>query len=251
MSASLKLKPNATSRVLAGHPWVFANEVRGTAAGRTRRRGGGMPRPHGTFPGFGHLQLASSQIVWRRLSRERVALDGAYLRAALERAVARRDRSWVNSSASSGPSPTTCRALWPISLVTRWSCRYRRSRWKSAAQPWATCWPDSAGAKEIIFRNDANDSAARRTGRPRCTRARVPTWEPRWMQDRRFRLLARSPGGTEDGILPRPASAACRRGAVLPPARRVLDAFCNQGVLRAALRAGRGERSVLGPRQRL
>ena len=26
MIASLKLKPNATSRVLAGHPWVFANE---------------------------------------------------------------------------------------------------------------------------------------------------------------------------------------------------------------------------------
>lgn len=89
MSASLKLKPNATSRVLTGHPWVFANECEAL-----------LPAEHdgevvecrdrtGRFLGTG-IYNSKSQIVWRRLSRDRVALDEAYLRAALEKALARR-----------------------------------------------------------------------------------------------------------------------------------------------------------------
>ena len=83
MSASLKLKPNATSRVLGGHPWVFANECEAL-----------LPAEHdgevvecrdrtGRFLGTG-IYNSKSQIVWRRLSRDRVTLDAAYLRAALE-----------------------------------------------------------------------------------------------------------------------------------------------------------------------
>src|SRR3954470_14925486 len=89
MSVSLKLKPNATSRVLTGHPWVFANECEAL-----------LPAEHdgevvecrdrtGRFLGTG-IYNSKSQIVWRRLSRDRVALDEAYLRSALGRAVGRR-----------------------------------------------------------------------------------------------------------------------------------------------------------------
>src|SRR5882672_6776778 len=89
MSVSLKLKPNATSRVLGGHPWVFANECEAL-----------LPSEHdgevvecrdrtGRLIGTG-ICNSKSQIVWRRLSRDRVTLDAAYLRAAFERALARR-----------------------------------------------------------------------------------------------------------------------------------------------------------------
>ena len=71
MSASLKLKPNANSRVLGGHPWVFANECEAL-----------LPAEHdgevvecrdrtSRFLGTG-IYNSKSQIVWRRLSRERV-----------------------------------------------------------------------------------------------------------------------------------------------------------------------------------
>src|SRR3954471_6809434 len=89
MSALLKLKPNAKARVLLGHPWVFANEVEAL-----------LPPEHdgevvecrdrtGRLIGTG-IYNSKSQIVWRRLSRDRVTLDAAYLRAAVSRALARR-----------------------------------------------------------------------------------------------------------------------------------------------------------------
>src|SRR5687767_3630763 len=90
MSASLKLKPNANSRVLGGHPWVFANECEAL-----------LPATHdgevvecrdrtGRFLGTG-IYNSKSQIVWRRLSRDRVALDEPYLREVLTKALARRN----------------------------------------------------------------------------------------------------------------------------------------------------------------
>src|SRR5260221_8321576 len=91
MSATptLKLKPNAKPRVLFGHPWVFANEVEAL-----------LPPEHDgevvecrdradRFLGSG-IYNSKSQIVWRRFSRERAALNADFLRAAVERAVARR-----------------------------------------------------------------------------------------------------------------------------------------------------------------
>ena len=75
---------------------------------------------------------SKSQIVWRRLSRERVTLDAAFFRAAIERAVA--CRAVENARRWFGVSRTTCPESWSISLVTPWSCRFRHSRWK-IAQP--------------------------------------------------------------------------------------------------------------------
>src|SRR3954465_14826001 len=87
--AALKLKANAKPRVIAGHPWVFANEVEVL-----------LPAEHdgsvvecrdrtGRFLGSG-IYNSKSQIVWRRLSRDRVVLDENFLRSAVTAAVARR-----------------------------------------------------------------------------------------------------------------------------------------------------------------
>jgi 23S rRNA (cytosine1962-C5)-methyltransferase len=86
---SLKLRANARPRALHGHPWVFVNEVETL-----------LPPEHdgevvecrdrtNRLIGTG-IYNSKSQIAWRRLSRERVALDAAYLEAAIERALVRR-----------------------------------------------------------------------------------------------------------------------------------------------------------------
>src|ERR1044071_8971465 len=86
---SLKLKANAKPRVLTGHPWVFANQVEKL-----------LPAEHDgevvecrdradRFLGSG-VYNSKSQIVWRRFSRERAALNADFLRAAVARAGARR-----------------------------------------------------------------------------------------------------------------------------------------------------------------
>src|SRR5580658_5856889 len=88
---SLKLKPNANARVLAGHPWVFANEVEALLPAEND---GGVVECRdrtGRVLGTG-IYNSHSQIVWRRLGRERVELNEAWLRGRLERAIARRDR---------------------------------------------------------------------------------------------------------------------------------------------------------------
>src|SRR3954469_18441928 len=89
MSALLKLKPNAKARVLLGHPWVFANEVEALLTAEHDGEVVECRDRTGRLIGTG-IYNSKSQIVWRRLSRERVTLDAAYLRSALERAVARR-----------------------------------------------------------------------------------------------------------------------------------------------------------------
>jgi 23S rRNA (cytosine1962-C5)-methyltransferase len=79
---SLKLRANARPRAVHGHPWVFGNEVEALlppeydgevveCRDRTNR-----------LIGTGIFN-SKSQIVWRRLSRERVTLDAAFFRAAI------------------------------------------------------------------------------------------------------------------------------------------------------------------------
>lgn len=85
----LKLKANAKARVLMGHPWVFANEVEALLPSHCD---GGVVECRdrmGRLLGTG-IYNSRSQIVWRRLSRDRVSLDDGYLRQAIERAMARR-----------------------------------------------------------------------------------------------------------------------------------------------------------------
>src|ERR1039458_2050101 len=105
---SFKLKPNANARVLSGHPWVFANEVEAPLPPECDGEVVECRDRAGRMLGTG-ICNGRSQIVWRRLARERVALDEAYIGAALERAIGRRGR-WAareDKAHASARPPTT------------------------------------------------------------------------------------------------------------------------------------------------
>ena len=241
MSASLKLKPNATSRVLTGHPWVFANECEAL-----------LPAEHdgevvecrdrtGRFLGTG-IYNSKSQIVWRRLSRDRVALDEAYLRAALQKALARRAGSgdfkrlvWSESD----DLPGVVADQFGDTLVVQIQTLAMEKRRTVLSDLLAGL----TGAKEIIFRNDAN--IRKLEGLPAEVHTRSGSaWEPRWVRIDGLDYWLDLQGGQKTGFYldQRQQHAVVAKYAV---GRRVLDAFCNQGSF-ALHCAKAGAASVLG-----
>ncbi len=245
MSASLKLKPNANSRVLGGHPWVFGNECEAL-----------LPAGHdgevvecrdrtGRFLGTG-IYNSKSQIVWRRLSRDRVSLDEAYLRGALMRAVERR-----------GPEPLPQeqfrRLVWsesddlPGVVVDQFGdtlvAQIQTLAMEKRSGIISDVLAELTGAKEIIFRNDAN--IRKLEGLPVEVHTRSgQAWEPRWVAIDGFEYWLDLQGGQKTGFYldQRQQHAVVAKHAA---GRRVLDAFCNQGSF-ALHCAKAGAASVLG-----
>ncbi len=232
-----KLKPNARSRCLTGHPWVFANEVEAlppaehdgeVIEGRDRT---------GRLMGTG-IYNSRSQIVWRRLSRDRVALDAAYLRGALERAIARRAAEGARRLvwSESDDLPGVVVDQFGDTLVVQIQTLAMEKRSALIGDLLAELLQPA----EIIFRNDG--PIRRLEGLPLevHTRSGKP-WEPRWVSIEGFDYWLDLQGGQKTGFYldQRKQHAAVARycgGA------RVLDAFCNQGsfALHAA-RAGAAE----------
>ena len=240
MTVSLKLKSNAKARVLAGHPWVFANEVEAL-----------LPAEHdgavvecrdraGRLLGTG-IYNSRSQIVWRRLSRERVELDEAYLRAAIGRAEAARERPDAN-----GQNPKECvrRLVWsesddlPGVVVDQFGdalvVQIQTLAMEKRAALLGDLLAEMLRPEEIIFRNDA--PVRRFEGLPLEVRTRSGRpWEARWMRIGGLEYWLDLQGGQKTGFyldqIPQHAAVArhveklARAGR--PP--RVLDAFCNQG----------------------
>jgi 23S rRNA (cytosine1962-C5)-methyltransferase len=236
----LKLKPNANARILTGHPWVFANEVEAL-----------LPAVHdgevvecrdrkGRFIGSG-IYNSRSQIVFRRLSRDHVALDEAYLRAALERAIARR-------------APGNARRLvWsesddlPGVVVDQFGDALVVQIQTLAMEKRAGLIGDLLHAllspAEIIFRNDA--PIRRLEGLTQETHTRSgAAWEPRWLAIDGFEYWLDLQTAQKTGFYldQRAQHAAVAKYCA---GKRVLDAFCNQGPF--ALHAARaGAAEVLG-----
>ncbi len=241
MSASLKLKPNATSRVLTGHPWVFANECEAL-----------LPAEHdgevvecrdrtGRFLGTG-IYNSKSQIVWRRLSRDRVALDEAYLRAALEKALARRAgmgdfKRLVWSESDDLPGVVADQFGDTLVVQIQTLAMEKRSAVISDLLAGLT------GAKDIIFRNDANIRKLEGLAAAVHTRSGA-AWEPRWVKIDGLDYWLDLQGGQKTGFYldQRQQHAVVAKYAA---GRRVLDAFCNQGSF-ALHCAKAGAASVLG-----
>ncbi len=251
---SLKLKANAKPRVLTGHPWVFANEVESL-----------LPQLHDgevvecrdradRFIGSG-IYNSKSQIVWRRFSRERAALDASYLRTAIERAVNRRSRiAGSGSGLSPTDAPPLCRRLvWSESddlpglvvdqfgdtLVVQIQSAAMEKRSETVGDVLAQVLKPS----EVVFRNDA--PIRRLEGLPLevHTRSGKP-WEPRWVSIDGFDYWLDLQGGQKTGFYldQRPQHLAVAKYCA---GKRVLDAFCNQGAF--ALHAARaGATRVLG-----
>lgn len=249
MSINLKLKPNAKPRVLAGHPWVFANEVESLLpAGHDGEVVECRDRAD-RYLGNG-IYNSKSQIVWRRFSRERVALDKAYLRSALEQAIAKRN----DPTGRGQPAVERCRRLvWSESddlpgLVVDQFGDALVVQIQSLAMEKRSAWvgdllADLLQPAEIIFRNDA--TIRRLEGLPLEVHTRSGAdWAPRWQTIAGFDYWLDLQYGQKTGFyLDQQAQypLVARHCA----GKRVLDAFCNQGPF--ALHAARaGAVEVLG-----
>lgn len=211
--------------MLAGHPWVFANEcVELIPASHD----GGVVEcrdAKGRFLGTG-IYNSKSQIVWRRLSRDRVTLDEAYLRSAIQRAVARR--------AGMGEYH---RLIWsesddlPGVVVDRFGdtlvAQIQTLAMEQRAGLISDLLAELAQPAEIIFRNDANIRKLEGLAVEVHTRS-GNAWEPRWARIDGLDYWLDLQGGQKTGFYldQRLQHAAVARYAA---GKRVLDAFCNQG----------------------
>ena len=239
---SLKLKANAKPRVLSGHPWVFANEVEALLPGELDGEIVECRDRADRFLGTG-VYNSKSQITWRRFSRERAALNGAYLRGAVERAVARRQ----------GTRGSCGRLVWsesddlPGLVVDQFGDALVVQIQTAAMEKRATLVGDVLAEvlkpAEIIFRNDA--PIRRLEGLPLEVHTRSgQTWEPRWVNIDGMEYWLDLQHGQKTGFYldqraQHPLVAKYCAG------KRVLDAFCNQGPF--ALHAARaGASYVLG-----
>ena len=221
---AFKLKPNANSRVLSGHPWVFANEVEAPLPQECDGEVVECRDRMGRFLGTG-ICNGRSQIVWRRLSRDRVALDEAYLGDALKRAVSRRApgefRRLVWSESHDLPGVVADQYGDTVVVQIQTLAMEKRS---------ALIGDLLAGIlspSEVIFRNDAPIRRLEGLGLETHTRS-GRSWEPRWATIDGFEMWLDLVGGQKTGFyldqrLQHSAVARYCQG------KRVLDAFCNQG----------------------
>lgn len=237
---SLKLRPNARARALNGHPWIFTNEVETLLPAEHDGEVVECRDRNGRFIGSG-IYNSRSQIVWRRLSRERVTLDAAYLRSALERALARRsaDTSRRLVWSESDDLPGVVVDQFGDTLVVQIQTLAMEKRSALIGDVLA----ELVKPAEIIFRNDA--TIRRLEGLPLevHTRSGRP-WEPRWVSIEGFDYWLDLQSGQKTGFY---LDQRQQHGAVAKYCRgaRVLDAFCNQGAF--ALHAARaGAVEVLG-----
>ncbi|MBN2358376.1 MAG: class I SAM-dependent rRNA methyltransferase [Deltaproteobacteria bacterium] len=82
-----------SKRILAGHPWIFANELAQSPKGHQPGELVEVVDRHGVFLGIGYINPASL-IAVRLLTRQREAIDKSFFRARIAAALARRER-WI------------------------------------------------------------------------------------------------------------------------------------------------------------
>ena len=243
---SLRLKPNAKARVLEGHPWVFANEVEGLLPAEFDGEVVECRDRSGRLLGAGIFN-SRSQIVWRRLGRDKIVLDADFIRTRLGEAVRRRSGDF-------------CRLVWsesdglPGLVVDRYADTLVVQIQTLALEKRSALVGDLLAEllqpEEIVFRNDA--PIRRLEGLPLETHTRSGRrWEPRWVRIDGFEYWLDLGQGQKTGFyLDQREQHALVAGLIRDPLEagrrpRVLDAFCNQGPF--ALHASRaGAAEVLG-----
>jgi 23S rRNA (cytosine1962-C5)-methyltransferase len=246
---ALKLKPNVSARVLGGHPWVFGNEVEALLPPEFDGEAVECRDRANRLLGTG-IYNSRSQIVWRRLGRERLALDASYLRGALQRALARRRGVGAGGETKAASAR---RLVWsesdelPGVVVDQFGdvlvVQLQTVAMEKRSALLGDLLAELLEPAEIIFRNDA--PIRRLEGLPLevHTRSGAP-WAPRWVEIDGFDYWLDLQGGQKTGFYldQRPQHAAVARYC---PGRRVLDGFCNQGPF--ALHAARaGAARILG-----
>jgi 23S rRNA (cytosine1962-C5)-methyltransferase len=241
MSAlSFKLKANANSRVLSGHPWVFANEVESPLPAECDGEVVECRDRMGRMLGTG-ICNGRSQIVWRRLSRDRVVLDEAYLEGALSRAVARRApgdfRRLVWSESDELPGVVADQYGDVVVLQVQTLAMEKKSALLG------DLLHRLLGPREVIFRNDAPIRRLEGLEMEVHTRSGA-AWDPRWVSIDGFDVWLDLMGGQKTGFY-LDQRAQHQVVAKYCPGLRVLDAFCNQGSF-GIHAAKAGARQVMG-----
>jgi 23S rRNA (cytosine1962-C5)-methyltransferase len=237
---SFKLKPNASARVLSGHPWVFANEVESPLPPECDGEVVECRDRTGRLLGSG-ICNGRSQIVWRRLSRDRVALDDTYLEAAVRRAAGRRApgdfRRLVWSESDDLPGVVVDQFADTLVVQVQTLAMERRSALLGDVLARVL------SPAEIVFRNDA--PIRRLEGLPQETHTRSGApWEARWVRIDGLDMWLDLIGGQKTGLYLDQRAQHVAVGAHCA-GRRVLDLFCNQGSF--ALHGARaGASHVLG-----
>ena len=94
---TIRLKKNQERRILAGHSWIFSNEVHGSLQGLEPGQVVRVVSWSGRFLGLGTLSL-NSLISIRLLSRRQVTIDADFYRKRLRAAAERRHRLYPGSS---------------------------------------------------------------------------------------------------------------------------------------------------------
>lgn len=237
---SLKLKPNAKARVLHGHPWVFANEVESLADPTHDGELLECRDRAGRLLGVG-LYNSRSQIIWRRLSRERVSLDEAHLRTTLQRALARRADApharlvWSESDELPGLVVDRFADLLVVQTLTLAMDR--------RADLILEILHSLLAPSDIILRNDA--SIRRLEGLPLEVRTRSgQPCPPHWVNIAGIDYWLDLQNGQKTGFYLDQREQHLRVAAHCA-GKSVLDTFCNQGPF--ALQAARaGASRVLG-----
>lgn len=246
-SPSLKLKANAKARILTGHPWVFSNEVETLLPSEQDGEVVECRDRTGRFIGCG-IYNSHSQIIFRRLSRDRVTLDEPYLREALQRAIARR-----SSTPERAGEPVVRRIVWseaddlPGVVVDQFGdtlvLQIQTLAMEKRTEIITALLTELLKPAEIIYRNDA--SIRRLEGLPQHVRTQSGKhWEARWLKIDGIEYWLDLQNSQKTGFYldQRQQHAAVARYCA---GKRVLDAFCNQGSF--ALHAARaGASEVLG-----
>ena len=244
---ALKLKSNAPARILTGHPWVFANEVEALLPASYDGEAVECRDRRGRFLGTG-LYNSRSQIVFRRFSRERAVLDGAFFHTALQQAFARR-----SATGSSPASAQVRRLVWsesddlPGVVVDQFDdtlvVQIQTLAMEKRTALIGDALQDLLRPSEIIYRNDA--TIRRLEGLPLEVHTRSgQSWAPRWLRIDGIEYWLDLQQGQKTGFYldQRAQHSAVARYC---NGKQVLDAFCNQGSF--ALHAARaGATRVLG-----
>jgi 23S rRNA (cytosine1962-C5)-methyltransferase len=256
---SLRLRVNAKARALTGHPWVFANEVEALLPAAFDGEVVECRDRNGRRLGSG-IYNSRSQICWRKLSRDRVALDETYLRDAITRAIVRRDESDAGNNGADknihvAEGKNIRRLIWSESdglpgvvldqfgdalvlQIQTLAMEKRRDVISRLLMDVVRPAP-----VDIIYRDDA--SIRRLEGLPQTTGTfSGKPWEPRWLNIDGFDYWLDLAGAQKTGFYldQRAQHSLVARYA---KGRRVLDAFCNQGPF--ALHCARaGAAGVLG-----
>jgi 23S rRNA (cytosine1962-C5)-methyltransferase len=160
-----------------------------------------------------------------RLSRDRVALDEAYLDGAIQRAVARRAPGdfrrlvWSESDDLPGVVADQYGDVIVLQIQTLAMEKALGAHWRPD--------PQAPGPAEVIFRNDAPIRRLEGLAMEVHTRSGKP-WEPRWASIDGFDVWLDLMGGQKTGFY---LDQRVQHQVVAKycAGKRVLDAFCNQG----------------------